>query len=688
MTKKAVNGVDIAGYAYDATWWTSGAHPVGRRTIAQVLNGATGTNTWTRWEYDARGRVKKETRSVDGVPGTFDVQFAYDSADRMTSMIYPNGEVVTTGYDDAMRPRSLSGASVYVSNATYNALGLLTRMDHGNGARTQRYHYGSDLEYPNAGNTSYGRLRRLCVATSSGNCDDESSAAGALLKLVYAYDAVGNLRFSGDRTTGERLAYSYDDLDRLTGVVPQVGWPGYSESYSYDAIGRMTFKTGVCGGALSYQHPGKPHALTHCDWGVIASYDANGNMVSRWDNGAWYTQEWNADNQVTRVYGNGQDVRYFYDADGALVRKTHNGQTTIYVGPHAEWNSSTGWTNYYYFNGQRGLPSAWRVAMRNGGGVFWLHGDHLGSASLVTNASGGVVSQSRYTPYGSARQVSGTWPTDRRFTGQRLEGSVGLYDYNARYYSPLLARFLSPDSIVPNPANRQDFNRYAYVRNNPLRYTDPTGHQADEVCQVLSCLSNEQKAQLQRRLESTRLGRAMFDKLRAKEVDLMQQVTIAILPQARGGISLPLASGHFGGDVHWQAKGSGHLIIVPPSANERDRLADANWVALVGHELFHAFQREVAHELPEHAHRDREFTTKQFEREAYIFQYQVKQELGGRLESYEQAMLEALTSDAATARNHFNRDDSLPVYRQARDDLHSVAWQEAMHALFKPPRIK
>ncbi|MFC1466141.1 MAG: hypothetical protein ACFLMY_14970, partial [Candidatus Brachytrichaceae bacterium NZ_4S206] len=89
------------------------------------------------------------------------MSFAYDSADRLIQLTYPDGEVVTVGYDDAMRPRSLSGASVYVSNATHNALGLLTRMDHGNGARTQRYHYGSDLEYPNAGNTSYGRLRRL-----------------------------------------------------------------------------------------------------------------------------------------------------------------------------------------------------------------------------------------------------------------------------------------------------------------------------------------------------------------------------------------------------------------------------------------------------------------------------------------------------------------------------------------------
>jgi len=127
------------------------------------------------------------------------------------------------------------------------------------------------------------------------------------------------------------------------------------------------------------------------------------------------------------------------------------------------------WVKYYYFGGQR-------VAMRNSGGVYWLHGDHLGSASLVTNASGGVVSQSRYTPYGSARHVSGTWPTDRRFTGQRLEGSVGLYDYNARMYSPVLARFISPDSIVPRPDDPQSFNRYAYARNSPLVRVDPTGH--------------------------------------------------------------------------------------------------------------------------------------------------------------------------------------------------------------------
>ena len=53
---------------------------------------------------------------------------------------------------------------------------------------------------------------------------------------------------------------------------------------------------------------------------------------------------------------------------------------------------------------------------------------------------------------------------------------LGIYHYNARFYSPKLGRFLSADSIVPNPANPQDLNRYSYVRNNPLRYTDPTGN--------------------------------------------------------------------------------------------------------------------------------------------------------------------------------------------------------------------
>jgi|GEM_PF-5386869 len=72
--------------------------------------------------------------------------------------------------------------------------------------------------------------------------------------------------------------------------------------------------------------------------------------------------------------------------------------------------------------------------------------------------------------------------TDFGFTSQRSEKSFGLMDYNARYYSPVLGRFISPDSLVPDPSSSGGFNRYAYVNNNPFNHTDPSGHCPPSVC--------------------------------------------------------------------------------------------------------------------------------------------------------------------------------------------------------------
>lgn len=90
-----------------------------------------------------------------------------------------------------------------------------------------------------------------------------------------------------------------------------------------------------------------------------------------------------------------------------------------------------------------------------------------------------MTSEVRYDPYGQERWANGVAVTDFGFTSQRNEASFGLMDYNARYYSPVLGRFVSPATIVPEPTNSRGFNRYRYVRNNPLKYTDPTGHAAD-----------------------------------------------------------------------------------------------------------------------------------------------------------------------------------------------------------------
>ncbi len=177
------------------------------------------------------------------------------------------------------------------------------------------------------------------------------------------------------------------------------------------------------------------------------------------------------------------------------------------------------------------------------GVLTYLHSDHLGSASLATDASGGVISEMRYYPYGKERWAAGASPTDFGFTGQRDVPGTSLMYYRARYYHPALGRFISADSIVPGaasgagggaatlgydpktrltpltvnlgefveqinaenreilqfgwffqwnvrtrrehnvprgPVNPQALNRYAYVLNNPLRYVNPSGHFENE----------------------------------------------------------------------------------------------------------------------------------------------------------------------------------------------------------------
>ncbi|MDQ1301913.1 MAG: hypothetical protein QG637_1835, partial [Chloroflexota bacterium] len=286
----------------------------------------------------------------------------------------------------------------------------------------------------------------------------------------YREFSASSLTWSND----ERLNFGYDALHRLTAATPDSGAPGYNQTYQYNAIGNLTYRSDV--GSYTYPPSGsgsvRPHAATAAGAAYSATYDANGNMLARTENGVTYTQTWDEENRLKTVTAaGGQTTTYVYDGDGKRVKRVQGGQTTVYIGNYYEKNLSTGVvTTYYDANGQR-------VAQRRGGTVYYLTGDRLGSTSLLTDASGGEVGRQRYYPYGAPRNQSGTLATDYRFTGQRSEEATlgSLYDYNARFYSPALGRFLSADTIVPSPGNPQSLNRYAYVLNNPLRYTDPTG---------------------------------------------------------------------------------------------------------------------------------------------------------------------------------------------------------------------
>ena len=111
--------------------------------------------------------------------------------------------------------------------------------------------------------------------------------------------------------------------------------------------------------------------------------------------------------------------------------------------------------------------------MRTSVGVSYLHADHLNSNVRTTGAVS--TGPQYYYPFGAVRS-SNVVTTPYRFTGQREEEALGLYYYGARWYDPELRRFIQPDTIVPQPGNPQALNRYSYCLNNPVKYTDPTGH--------------------------------------------------------------------------------------------------------------------------------------------------------------------------------------------------------------------
>ncbi len=192
-------------------------------------------------------------------------------------------------------------------------------------------------------------------------------------------------------------------------------------------------------------------------------YDLNGNMITR----TTYTLAYDAENSSIRAVGS-VNAPFVYDGDGKLVTATTSGTTTFYVGNYYEKTGST--VRKYYYHGGR------RVAMRENGVLSWLLTDQLGSTAMTLTASAGITGELRYKAYGETRYTYGSPSTKYRFTGQREESSTGLYFYSARWYDAVLGRFVQADTIVPEPGNPQALNRYSYVLNNPLRYSDSDGH--------------------------------------------------------------------------------------------------------------------------------------------------------------------------------------------------------------------
>jgi RHS repeat-associated protein len=124
-------------------------------------------------------------------------------------------------------------------------------------------------------------------------------------------------------------------------------------------------------------------------------------------------------------------------------------------------------TSYYFANGQR---IAQRKTRDTESELLFVHTDHLGSAVRLTDMDGEIVQSIVYEPFGQTVYSAGSTGNAYQFTSQELDSGTGLYYYDARYYDPLLGRFVQADVVLDG------LNRYAYCHNNPVMYTDPTGH--------------------------------------------------------------------------------------------------------------------------------------------------------------------------------------------------------------------
>lgn len=415
-----------------------------------------------QYTYDPAGLVSAETVSIAGAPQAYTTRYAYDAYHRPQTVTYPDGERVTTQYN------SLSKAARLTSSLESQPLIDQIRYDGAARLQSMRLPAGGNLWHTRTywpWTQENGLLRQIQVGTMSGG--------EQRLSLVYTYDGYGNITRQVDTQVNQASDFGYDQQGRLTQhrlVQNNTGALLNSWNYGFDLAGRLTQMTGASR-QFNGQHP--YHGIDRFN-GRQAFYDANGNLLSDGQT----TLQWNRANQLQSVTQSGVTERYAYDSDGARVKKSRGSATTFYVGPHYEVTVQGGVqtvTKYYTMAGMR-------VAMRESGVLSYLHSDHLGSTLLATNNRGEILrmgssaNQPRYDAYGNQRRSDvRSLPTDYTFSGQKRD-DTGLMYMNARYYSPAMGLFLSPDTLVPNPGSVQDFNRYGYVRGNPINRIDPSGH--------------------------------------------------------------------------------------------------------------------------------------------------------------------------------------------------------------------
>ena len=286
-----------------------------------------------------------------------------------------------------------------------------------------------------------------------------------------------------DNRQGLTEKFTLDNVNRLSTVTLN---GAQTLSVTYDAAGDITNKSDM--GNYTYGNAAHPHAVTAAGpWTV--GYDNNGNMNAR-AGGAITSYSYNLPNQINY---NGSSSQFNYDSTHQRWKQTANyagtTETTHYIGELLQVVQRGSAPTEYRHQIPAGSGTAVYTRRGDGSGsTYYATSDHLGSADLVMDAAANVLVRESFSPFGARRGTN--WQsipstadytaiqntTRAGFTGHEMLDSVGLVHMNGRVYDPTLGRFLSADSVIQSLGNTQSINPYSYAWNDPLRYTDPSGH--------------------------------------------------------------------------------------------------------------------------------------------------------------------------------------------------------------------
>ena len=335
----------------------------------------------------------------------------------------------------------------------------------------------------------------------NGLINDYSYTIGGLVKSIrvhnvknifanvnYEYDIRGNLIKREFNKMQVQEHFAYDNEDRIINWILVSPNKTIQRSYQYDIYGNIIYKSDV--GAFTYNNKNQiisaPSALGYF------SYDANGNML----NGNKKSYLYDNENHVVRIEYNNHKAyeEYLYDDNENIIRSNNSkGELTYKLGDYEVTFKEENFKKHilmYHKIFANGKEVALHIKHLIDGEkqvdrTLYFHKDNLNSTILISDNIARILQRDLYSPFGQKINLSKA-PNELfrgiiinalpSFTNHQSLNEANVIIMKSRVYDPIIARFTSPDTIVPNVNMAVAFNRYAYVYNNPLKYIDPDGH--------------------------------------------------------------------------------------------------------------------------------------------------------------------------------------------------------------------